>query len=99
MGQPLDHILAHLGNNFVRRVITFERDGAGACSQLSFVIPYSLGRVKLVTSAGEMKHTDRRRLIQCACFPIARNAATDTNYAAQVLTVCESEAIIERARL
>src|SRR5215510_2570790 len=98
-GQPLDHIRPHFGNDFVGRVIRFEHDRTGSRFQLSLVILHAFGWIELIARTGEMKHIRLRRLIQRACFPVARNAAADPDDSAQTIRICKSKAIIERARL
>src|SRR5438105_5439725 len=98
--QPSAHVPAHCVGEFVPRVlVALKLDIACTLAQLSFIIRHTRWRIELVARARKMQHARLRRLVCRARLPIAGQAPTDANDAAQNVCVREREAIVERAGL
>src|SRR5678815_1591855 len=83
----------------MHRVIRLKNNRPRACLKLSLVIAHAFGCVELIARAGEMQHVDFRLAICWTRLPVARDAATNANNSSQTISVRESEAIVEGARL
>src|SRR6266851_5311319 len=81
------------------RVIALKLDVTRSQAQLRGVIASTCRRIELIALTAQMKNCCFGLLVKIARFPIARQAAADSNHAAQHVRMRERKTVIERAGL